>query len=179
MLPIRRSPLIFRRDFSRLVLGIRREDPARIWERRSPLTPEAVHNLINTSNVDVLIQDCEHRAFKTADFVAAGARVHDTLQPAHIVLGIKETPVNELLTSPVQSTPRTYLMFSHTVKGQSYNMGLLSNFLTSPSIPDPHLLPRLIDYELLTENGKRSVAFGWFAGGEFVYFHYKLQIDFL
>jgi Alanine dehydrogenase/PNT, N-terminal domain len=170
---LQRSPLIFRRHFSetsRVVLGIRREDPARVWERRCPLTPDAVHNLIHSSSVDVLIQDCERRAFKTADFVAAGARVHDTLEPAHIILGIKEPPVAEVLTSPVPSpsspTTRTYLMFSHTIKGQPYNMGLLSKFLSSPTVPNPRLLPRLIDYELLTDAGKRTVGFGWFAGGE-------------
>jgi alpha-aminoadipic semialdehyde synthase len=59
-------------------------------------------------------------------------------------------------------------MFSHTIKGQPYNMGLLSKFLISPHMSDPHMLPRLIDYELLAENGKRSVAFGWFAGGQFL-----------
>lgn len=61
-------------------------------------------------------------------------------------------------------------MFSHTVKGQLYNMELLGKFLASES-PDAAqagtLLPRLIDYELLTgKDGKRTVGFGWFAGGE-------------
>lgn len=174
---IRRSPYLFRRNFSdsaRLVVGIRREDPSRIWERRSPLTPDAVHNLVSSTGVDVLIQDCERRAFKTADYVSAGARVHDSLEPAHIVLGIKETPVSEVLTSPVPTSKgpvaRTHVMFSHTVKGQAYNMQLLSKFLQSPAVPEPHLLPRLIDYELLTEAGKRTVGFGWFAGGEITFF---------
>jgi alpha-aminoadipic semialdehyde synthase len=56
-------------------------------------------------------------------------------------------------------------MFSHTIKGQPYNMGLLSKFLPSPAIREPRLLPRLVDYELLTKAGKRTVGFGWFAGG--------------
>jgi alpha-aminoadipic semialdehyde synthase len=51
-------------------------------------------------------------------------------------------------------------MFSHTVKGQPYNMPLLSRFL------GPKDSARLIDYELLTEDGVRSVGFGWFAGGK-------------
>lgn len=60
-------------------------------------------------------------------------------------------------------------MFSHTIKGQPYNMQLLSKFLAAPSLPgDPRLLPRLIDYELLADNaGKRTVGFGWFAGGQY------------
>lgn len=62
-------------------------------------------------------------------------------------------------------------MFSHTHKGQEYNMELLSKFL-NPSLSHtggPDLTrPRLIDYELLTdETGKRTVGFGWFAGGAY------------
>lgn len=48
-------------------------------------------------------------------------------------------------------------MFSHTAKGQAYNMPLLSRFTQATA--------RLIDYELLTgRDGKRTVAFGWYAG---------------
>lgn len=180
MLLLKRSPLLFRlyhstaADTPKLVVGIRKEDPSRIWERRAPLTPDAVHHLVKSTDVHVLIQDCERRSFCTLDYVKAGAHVHETLEPAHIILGIKETPINQVLTTPVTSpwthepAPRTHLMFSHTIKGQPYNMQLLSKFLAAPSLPDPHLLPRLIDYELLTDDsGKRTVGFGWFAGGEF------------
>lgn len=55
-------------------------------------------------------------------------------------------------------------MFSHTIKGQLYNMELLSKFLASDSGAKPPA--RLIDFELLTsEDGKRTVGFGWYAGG--------------
>jgi len=90
------------------------------------------------------------------------------------VLGIKETPLDELVTSPIplpglgsrSSVPRTHLMFSHTTKGQPYNMELLSRFLSSRPQETPSLQPRLIDYELLVgDDGKRTVGFGWFAGG--------------
>ena len=105
----------------------------------------------------------------------AGAVPHDTLSPAHIIIGIKETPLKEVLTDPLRlsekTVPRTHLMFSHTHKGQEYNMELLSKFLNPASAPagqiDP-LRPTLIDYELLTdESGKRTVGFGWYAGGEY------------
>ncbi|KAF9236788.1 Saccharopine dehydrogenase-domain-containing protein [Melanogaster broomeanus] len=157
---------------SKLTIGIRREDSARIWERRCPLTPVAVESLVHEDNVDVLIQDCDRRVFPVDQYIKAGARIHSTLEPAHIVLGIKETPLNELVTSPLvppwatgsgSLVPRTHLMFSHTTKGQPYNMELLSRFLRQD--PQRHLSPRLIDYELLTgRDGKRTVAFGWFAG---------------
>ena len=102
------------------------------------------------------------------------------------MVGIKETPLSEVLTSPLPSpapadvpqgrgpsarlVPRTHIMFSHTVKGQLYNMELLGKFLASENPAAPArgaLLPRLVDYELLTgPDGKRTVGFGWYAGGE-------------
>ena len=81
-------------------------------------------------------------------------------------------PLSEVLTDPVTlagksgTVPRTHLMFSHTHKGQEYNMELLSKFLNPPNSQADLQRPRLIDYELLTdEQGKRTVGFGWFAGG--------------
>ncbi len=122
---------------SRLAIGIRREDPLRIWERRCPLTPEAVEALIAEEDVDVFFQPCERRIFTAEQFIKArifllslhrpftsfcpplqaGAKPHKTLAPAHIILGIKETPLHELLTDPVQDprsdalVPRTHVMF--------------------------------------------------------------------
>jgi alpha-aminoadipic semialdehyde synthase len=112
----------------------------------------------------------------------AGAEVHSTLEPAHLILGIKETPLHSLNTSPIHSVgrnvlvPRTHMMFSHTTKGQEYNIPLLSRFLfggyryADPKLScdesPPQLAAHLIDYELLTgKDGKRTVAFGWHAGG--------------
>ncbi|EPQ53172.1 hypothetical protein GLOTRDRAFT_140080 [Gloeophyllum trabeum ATCC 11539] len=149
-----------------VTIGIRREDSERIWERRCPLTPDAVHELVK-DGVNVLVQDCSRRVYRSDEFVKAGAQIHPNLSPAHIILGIKETPLAELLTTPVDGIPRTHLMFSHTIKGQLYNMPLLDRFLEARpgSGERKELLPRLIDWELLTdEKGKRTVGFGWFAG---------------
>ncbi|KAG8832376.1 hypothetical protein FRC17_001423 [Serendipita sp. 399] len=142
---------------STLTLGIRREDPSRIWERRVPLIPEAVQSLISEEGIRVLIQPCSRRVFPTEEYLKVGAQVSESLEEANIVIGIKETPLKELLTSPVNGRSRTHIMFSHTAKGQLYNMPLLSRFTNSTA--------RLVDYELLTNtDGKRVVAFGWYAG---------------
>ncbi|KAJ7288450.1 Saccharopine dehydrogenase-domain-containing protein [Mycena rebaudengoi] len=155
-----------------LVLGLRREDPTRIWERRSPLTPEAVQRLVSERQIKVHVEHCDRRVFRDQEYAQAGAIIKENLEDAHIVVGIKETPLHEVLNNPVPdpSRPgklcaRTHLMFSHTAKGQTYNTALLSKFLVNDRVPDP-LMPRLIDYELLTNDtdGKRSVGFGWFAG---------------
>ena len=47
-----------------LVLGIRREDPARIWERRSPLVPAHVRRLLEKhKDLKVQVQRCTRRFF--------------------------------------------------------------------------------------------------------------------
>ncbi|KAF7314386.1 hypothetical protein MKEN_00911300 [Mycena kentingensis (nom. inval.)] len=148
-----------------LVVGLRREDPTRIWERRTPLTPDAVRKLVSERNVRVQVEHCDRRVFRDHEYVEAGAKVVSSLHETHIQLGIKETPLAEVITSPLDSMPRTHLMFSHTAKGQTYNTPLLDKYI-SGNYPQPSSnLPRLIDYEYLTdEDGKRTVGFGWFAG---------------
>lgn len=66
-------------------------------------------------------------------------------------MGVKEVPLNQLIPK------KSYIFFSHTHKGQSRNIPLLSK-ICSEQIS-------LYDYELIKDNeGKRSVAFGRFAG---------------
>ncbi|CAE6370638.1 unnamed protein product [Rhizoctonia solani] len=156
------------RRAAKVTIGLRREDPARIWERRTPLPPNIVRELVDELGVEVLVEECERRVWGNHEYAKAGAKLvpsgKHALEPADIILGIKEVPLDECLsTLTPRNTPRTHLMFSHTAKGQEYNTGLLSKFI-SPS-ENTNGRARLIDYELLTdESGKRVVAFGWFAG---------------
>jgi hypothetical protein len=46
-----------------------REDPARIWERRAPLTPDAVHKLTASLNVKFHILPCARRVFSNIEYV--------------------------------------------------------------------------------------------------------------
>ncbi|KAF8530178.1 Saccharopine dehydrogenase-domain-containing protein [Hysterangium stoloniferum] len=150
-----------------LTIGLRREDPGRLWERRCPLTPDAIEELVNGEAIRVIVQDCNRRVFGVDEFRKAGAIIQNDLSTAHIILGIKEVPLTELaeqsgpITFNDALVSRTHLMFSHTGKGQLYNMPLLSKFVRSGYADKD----RLVDYEFLTdESGKRVVAFGWFAG---------------
>ncbi|KAL1719908.1 Saccharopine dehydrogenase-domain-containing protein [Schizophyllum commune] len=164
-----------------LVLGIRREDPARIWERRSPLVPAHVRQLLEKhKDLKVQVQRCTRRFFTEEQYTEAGAQVVDDLSQAHIILGVKEPPLEEVFTDGVASpkddsiAARVSLMFSHTTKGQAYNMPLLRKFLRGQN-EDKHVKPAtLIDYEsLVNDEGKRTVGFGHFAGvaGAFEAFH--------
>jgi hypothetical protein len=52
-----------------VTIGIRREDPGRKWERRAPVTPDAVAELVGHDKVRVLIQECERRVFPVDEYI--------------------------------------------------------------------------------------------------------------
>ncbi|KAF9971118.1 hypothetical protein BGZ73_005985 [Actinomortierella ambigua] len=131
-------------------IAIRREGKNR-WERRAALTPEAVERLIKETGIRVYVQPSTKRIFSDEKYRQAGAIVQEDLSPADIILGIKEVPVKELIPG------KTYVYFSHTHKGQTYNMPMLQDVLNKKI--------RLIDYELMTnEKKQRLVLFGRHAG---------------
>lgn len=67
--PGRLTPRFRLSQTSAVTIGIRREDPARIWERRAPLTPDAVAELVSRDSVRVLVQDCERRVFPLEEYI--------------------------------------------------------------------------------------------------------------
>jgi len=131
-------------------IGIRREDKNR-WERRVPLTPKDVGRLVREEGLDIVLQPSSIRTYKDADYAAVGARIDEDLSDADIVLAVKEIPLDLLMPG------RTYVYFSHVIKGQSYNMAMLQRLLD--------LECTLIDYErIMDEKGRRLVFFGRQAG---------------
>lgn len=75
LLLLRSSPahtVLFRVHHRSLTtLGIRREDPSRIWERRAPLTPNAVSQLVESSNQGenrIEVESCNRRCFPDGDY---------------------------------------------------------------------------------------------------------------
>jgi hypothetical protein len=67
--PGRLTPRIYSSQTTPVTIGVRREDPGRIWERRVPLTPDAVAELVNRDNVRVLVQECERRVFPLEEYI--------------------------------------------------------------------------------------------------------------
>ncbi len=59
----------FSRVLRPLTVGIRREDPGRIWERRAPLTPEAVQDLVTKQDVQVQVESCDRRIFTDDEYL--------------------------------------------------------------------------------------------------------------
>ena len=132
------------------LVGIRREDK-NIWERRVPLTPEHVKILREKENIDFIVQPFERRAFSDDEYRAAGAKVDENIGEAPFIFAVKEIPVKLL------EPEKVYMYFSHTIKGQDYNMPMLQKLLD--------LKATLIDYETIKDDkGRRLVFFGRFAG---------------
>uniref|UniRef100_A0A8C2XFK3 Aminoadipate-semialdehyde synthase n=1 Tax=Cyclopterus lumpus TaxID=8103 RepID=A0A8C2XFK3_CYCLU len=131
------------------VMAIRRED-INPWERRAPLAPKHVKEL-TAAGVKVLLQPSNRRAIHEKDYMRAGAVLQEDLSEASLILGVKRPPEEKVIPQ------KTYAFFSHTIKAQEANMGLLDDLLKKDV--------RLIDYEKMVDaNGFRIVAFGHWAG---------------
>lgn len=131
-------------------IGIRRETKDKT-QRRAPLVPEHVRTLVRDHHVRVIVQPWKNRIFSDREYKRAGAEISDDLSPCNIVFGVKEIP-SELFI-PEQA----YTIFSHTVKGQVYNMEMLQRMLDGKN--------SLFDYELVKDaDGKRLIFFGEYAG---------------
>ncbi|GAA5911312.1 uncharacterized protein JCM6883_000050 [Sporobolomyces salmoneus] len=139
------------------ILGIRKEDPARTYERRAPLCPDSFGQLIKEGH-EVVVEKSGKRIYRDQSYQRVGAKLVNTLDSTlcDVVVGVKEPLPSNLVPSP----RTTHLGFFHTHKGQAYNLPLLSQLLKSEST--------IIDYELLMDRegtgGKRTVGFGKLAG---------------
>jgi len=130
-------------------IGIRREDKNE-WERRVPLTPEDAGKLVK-DGIEVWLQPSSIRIFPDEDYRNAGAIIHEDLSSCAIILAVKEIPIDFF------ESGKTYVFFSHTIKGQKQNMPMLKRMMD--------LKCQLIDYERVTDDtGRRLIFFGKYAG---------------
>ncbi|PCI35395.1 MAG: hypothetical protein COB53_11020 [Elusimicrobia bacterium] len=131
------------------LIGIRKEGK-NAWERRAPLTPDQAGSLVS-SGINIWVQSSRKRAFPDEDYARAGATIKKSLRGCPTIFGVKEIPPAQI------ERGKTYIFFSHTVKGQRSGMPLLRKVLASRS--------RLIDYErILNDSGRRLIYFGKYAG---------------
>ena len=130
-------------------LGIIRETKSK-WEGRIPLVPEDFQPLL-AQGINILAQPSSVRAFADEELRAAGAVIGEDLSSADVIFGVKEIKPERFLPG------KTYLFFSHVIKGQAYNMPMLKRMM--------ELGCNLLDYEVITDSkGRRLIAFGRFAG---------------
>jgi len=131
-------------------IGIRHEDKY-VMERRVPVIPKHVKALTEKEGLKFLVQKSPKRIFTDTEFINAGAEVVDNLESAPVIFGVKEIPLEFF------EEKKTYIFFSHVIKGQSYNMPMLKRMM--------ELKCSLIDYEKVTdESGRRLIFFGRYAG---------------
>jgi alpha-aminoadipic semialdehyde synthase len=120
-------------------------------ERRAPLTPKHVAWLIHHHKLDFIVQSSDKRVFKEEEYTKAGAKIHKDLKKCSVIFGVKEIPLHAF------ESDKTYVFFSHVIKGQPYNMPMLRRMM--------ELKCNLIDYErIIDEQGKRLIFFGRYAG---------------
>ena len=121
-------------------------------DNRVPLTPEqCVEVQQKFKNVQVVVQNINVRCFSDEEYQEKGISVQDDISDCHVLMGVKEVPINELIAGKI------YFFFSHTIKKQEYNRKLLQTILQKKI--------QLIDYEMLTgKEGFRIIGFGRFAG---------------
>ena len=131
------------------VLGIRKEDKNK-WERRTPIIPKDVGDLIKNNACQFIVQTSDIRAFSDSEYKDEGAIIENNLENADIIFAVKEIP-SELITQKV------YIFFSHVMKGQKSNMPMLKKIIKENAT--------LIDYEkVIDSKGRRLIFFGKWAG---------------
>ncbi len=132
-------------------IGILRENktPA---EKRVPLTPEqCVEVRQKFPGVAVVVQPSPVRSYSDSEYQEVGIALNEDLSSCDVLLGVKEVHPKDFIEG------KKYLIFSHTIKKQEYNRGLLQSVLKKNV--------QLIDYEVLTnKQGFRIIGFGRFAG---------------
>ncbi|MCK4304645.1 MAG: hypothetical protein KAY24_10450 [Candidatus Eisenbacteria sp.] len=135
------------------IIGIRREDKNR-WERRAPLTPKDMEQLISEHGLRFHVQPSNTppiRVFPDQAYKDAGAEIREDLYECDLILGVKEMPADFFREK------KAFMFFSHTTKCQPFNMAMLKKLLDMGCT--------LFDYELITdEKGRRKVFFGRHAG---------------
>jgi len=132
------------------IFGIRHEDKYEM-ERRVAISPKHVNKIINNHNLKALVESSPKRIFTDNEFENVGAEIVTDLKPAPVIFGVKEMPISFF------EKEKTYIFFSHVIKGQEYNMPMLKKMM--------ELECNLIDYEKIeNEEGKRLIFFGKYAG---------------
>lgn len=119
---------------------------------RVPLTPKQCKAIeVLYPEVKVVVQTSPIRTFPDQAYTDLGIEIVDSLAACDYIFGVKEVPINELLSN------KTFFFFSHTFKKQPYNRNLLNAILDQKI--------KLVDYEVLKDKyGKRIIGFGRYAG---------------
>lgn len=132
-------------------LGILREEKFP-RDKRVPFTPAQCQLILQEfKEVELVVQPCSYRCYSNEEYLEAGISLQDDVSDCDILFGVKEVPIKFLIPN------MSYFFFSHTIKKQLHNKGLLQAILKNNIT--------LMDYECLTDPlGNRVIGFGRYAG---------------
>lgn len=131
-------------------IGIVKEGKTPV-DHRVPFTPQQCKEMMDNFDVELVVQPSSIRCYTDEEYQAYGIKMQQDLSDCDVLFGVKEVRIEDLMSD------KHYFFFSHTIKMQPYNKGLLQ------AIIEKNIT--LTDYECLTnERGFRVVAFGRFAG---------------
>ena len=103
-------------------ISIRKEN-IELTEKRAPLSPEQVGKLVSENGLNVIVENWDNRIFTANQYKIKGASLSNNLDSANVIFGVKEIPIEDLPQN------KACVFFSHTIKGQPYNMPLLQAIL--------------------------------------------------
>ena len=85
-------------------------------DSRVPLTPEQCAFLISEKNIDIVVQSSSNRCFPDEAYHQAGISVVEDISNCDILMGVKEVPINQLISDKVEEVPITENSFVDNTK---------------------------------------------------------------
>ncbi|WP_242155317.1 NAD(P)-dependent oxidoreductase [Aestuariivivens sediminis] len=121
-------------------------------DRRVVFSPSKLKQVkIQFPESNFKVESSDIRIFPDRQYQEAGFKVTDDVSGCDVMIGVKEVPIEALIPN------KTYFFFSHTIKRQPYNRGLLKAIL------DKNI--ELYDHEAIVNiEGFRLIGFGRYAG---------------
>lgn len=121
-------------------------------DRRVVFSPEKCVEIVKKfPHIRIIVESSDIRVFPDEDYRSLGFEVLDDVSEADVMLGVKEVPIEHLIPN------KKYFFFSHTIKEQPYNRGLLQAILENKI--------ELTDHEtIVNEQNRRLIGFGYYAG---------------
>lgn len=99
----------------------------------------------------IKVESSEIRIFSDEEYKQLGIEVTDDISDCDVLFGVKEVPVENLISN------KSYFFFSHTLKKQPYNKKLLQTILEKKI--------DLYDHETIVDaDNRRLIGFGRYAG---------------
>ena len=122
-------------------------------EHRTPLTPCDCATLIE-NNYEIQFEPSDTRCYKDEEYESAGCvpASIDEMDSSAIIMGLKEFDMTKTAL-----LNKKHFYFSHAFKGQENSHVIINNFQENGGY--------IYDYEyIVDENGRRVIAFGYWAG---------------